>query len=46
MVGQKVLGSNVNANSTSVDMSSLPSGTYMLQIETANASKTIKLIKQ
>ena len=46
MVGQQVLGSNVNANSTSVDMSSLPSGTYMLQIETANASKTIKLIKQ
>lgn len=46
MIGQQVISSKVNATTASVDMSSLPSGSYMLQIETANASKVVKLIKQ
>ena len=46
MIGQEVLHAKVNATSTSVDMSALPSGSYMMQIQTANASKIIKLIKK
>ena len=46
MIGQQVLNAKVNATSTSVDMSALPSGSYMMQIQTANASKVIKLIKK
>ena len=46
LIGQQVLSAKVNANSTSVDMSTLQSGSYLMQIETANASKVIKLIKK
>ena len=46
LIGQQVLSAKVNATSTSVDMSTLASGSYLMQIETANASKVIKLIKK
>ena len=45
MVGQQVLVGKVNATTASVDMSTLPAGSYLVQIQTANGSKMIKLIK-
>ena len=45
MVGQQVLVGKINATATYVDMSTLPAGSYLVQIQTANGSKMIKLIK-
>lgn len=45
IVGQKVTAKNVNALSTTVDMSNLASGTYFVKVQTANAARTIKVVK-
>lgn len=46
MLGQKVLGYEVNAAETAVDMSQLPDGNYILNVSVADAVKTIKVVKK
>jgi len=46
LLGQKVLSVNMNASKGQVDMSNLSSGTYLVKVNTENAVKTIKVIKQ
>jgi len=46
LVGQQVLTQKVNANETQIDMSNLPSGTYMLEVSSGSNSKIVKLIKK
>lgn len=45
IVGQKVTAKNVNALSTTVDMSNLAAGTYFVKVQAANAARTIKVVK-
>jgi hypothetical protein len=45
IVGQKVTSKNVNALSTTVDMSNLAAGTYFVKVQAANAARTIKVVK-
>jgi len=45
LVGQLVLVKNVNNTSTQVDLGELASGTYMVKVQTDNASKVVKVIK-
>ncbi|MBF6640390.1 T9SS type A sorting domain-containing protein [Flavobacterium sp. J49] len=45
LVGQKITAKNVNAISTTVDMSPLAGGTYFVKVQAENASRTIKVIK-
>jgi len=46
MLGQKVLAKNVNADTTQIDMSHLPSATYLVKVSAENVSKTIKVVKK
>ena len=46
LLGQQVLLMNVNATKGQVDMSNLATGTYLVKVNTENAVKTIKVIKQ
>jgi len=46
IVGQQVIAKTVNANMSQVDMSSLPSGTYMVKVTSNNEVKTIKVVKE
>lgn len=46
--GQEVIGNRVQVDSSrtlSLDMSNYPSGVYMLQLQSAHISKTLKLVK-
>lgn len=45
IVGQKVTSKNVNALSTTVDMSNMAAGTYFVKVQAANAARTIKVVK-
>lgn len=46
LLGQEVLVKKMNDNKGQVDMSSLPIGTYLVKVNTENAVKTIKVIKE
>ena len=46
LVGQKVMTITPNATKVVLDMSRLPAGTYMIQVNADTASKVIKLIKK
>jgi hypothetical protein len=46
ILGQEVKTNVVNATETLVDMSTLPSGTYMVKVTADDLVKTIKVIKQ
>jgi len=46
LLGQTVLTQNVNAETTQVNLSGLAAGTYILQVANANASTTVKIVKQ
>ena len=46
LLGQQVLTMNVNATKGQIDMSNLATGTYLVKVNTENAVKTIKVIKQ
>jgi Secretion system C-terminal sorting domain len=46
IVGQEVIAKTVNANMSQVDMSALPSGTYMVKVTSNNEVKTIKVVKE
>jgi len=46
IIGQQMLMVDMNANKGQVDMSNMPSGTYLVKVTTENAVKTIKVIKE
>ena len=46
LIGQKVLALKPHSTDVQLDMSMLPPATYLVQINTENASKIIKVIKQ
>lgn len=46
LIGQKVLALKPHSTDFQLDMSMLPPATYLVQINTENASKIIKVIKQ
>ena len=46
LLGQQVLLKNVNATKGQIDMSTLASGTYLVKVNSENAIKTIKVIKE
>lgn len=45
LVGQRIDAKNVNAISTTVDMSHLAKGTYFVKVQAENAARTIKVMK-
>ncbi|HEU4497580.1 MAG TPA: T9SS type A sorting domain-containing protein, partial [Flavobacterium sp.] len=45
MVGQQLMIKSVNSNETQLDMSSLPAGSYLLEVAAGSKSKIVKLIK-
>ncbi|OYU79906.1 MAG: hypothetical protein CFE23_11665 [Flavobacterium sp. BFFFF1] len=46
MVGQQVLSKTINATSTALDLSALAQGTYAVKVNTGNATKVVKVVKQ
>ncbi len=46
MLGQQMLVKNVNASETSVDMSQLADGAYVVNVTAGNSVKTIKVVKK
>ncbi|TPD70679.1 GEVED domain-containing protein [Flavobacterium microcysteis] len=46
LIGQQVMTRTINDDKGQIDMSGLPSGTYMVKVTADNAVKTIKIIKQ
>ncbi len=45
MLGQTLMTKNVNANTTQIDMASLPTGNYFVKVTVEGAVKTIKIVK-
>lgn len=45
-VGQKVIEKNINYNEAVLDMSALPSGSYIAKVAFENQIKTIKVVKE
>ncbi|MBU2928579.1 S8 family serine peptidase [Winogradskyella psychrotolerans] len=45
-LGQVILNQSINETSTSIDVSNLASGIYLIQFSTSGISKTFKIIKQ
>lgn len=46
ILGQEVVRKLVNENSTTIDMSSLVNGSYLVKIKSNDLTKTIKVVKQ
>lgn len=46
LLGQEVLSKVINANESQIDMSSLPKGTYLVNVTAEGLTKTIKVIKE
>lgn len=46
LLGQEVLSKTVNANESQIDMSSLPRGTYLVNVTAEGLTKTIKVVKE
>lgn len=46
LLGQKIIDRAINANSTAIDMSSLPSGGYIVRITSDSQTRSIKIIKE
>jgi hypothetical protein len=45
MLGQTLMTKDVNANTTQIDMTSLPTGNYFVKVTVEAAVKTIKIVK-
>lgn len=45
LMGQQVTGKTINQTDYALDMSSLPSGTYLVKMSSEGASKTVKVLK-
>lgn len=46
LLGQEVITKWVKANETSIDVSALPSGTYLIKVAVNDTVKTVKVVKQ
>lgn len=46
LLGQQVVVMDMDSNKGQIDMSNMPSGTYLVKVATENAVKTIKVFKQ
>jgi alpha-tubulin suppressor-like RCC1 family protein len=46
LVGQEVFSKSINANETTIDVSNLSAGTYLVKVQVDNEAKTIKVIKK
>jgi hypothetical protein len=46
LLGQQVAFKKMNADKGQIDLSNLAAGTYLVRVNTENAVKTIKVIKQ
>jgi len=46
ILGQEVLAKSINATQATIDMSSLPTGAYLVRLASDNQVKTIKVIKE
>ncbi|AWA28670.1 hypothetical protein HYN48_00430 [Flavobacterium magnum] len=46
MFGQQVLAKTINAATADLDLSALSSGTYIVKVNTADAVKVVKVVKQ
>ena len=46
LLGQEVITKWVNANETSIDVSALPSGTYLIKVNTNDKVQSLKVVKQ
>jgi len=46
MLGQQVLAKSVNASEGQLDMTALPTGTYMVKAASAKGMRTIKIVKE
>jgi len=46
ILGQQIMNSNLNTNTTTVDLSGLPSATYLVKVTSENVSKTFKVVKK
>ena len=46
MLGQKLISRNVDAASAQIDMSQLPTGTFLVKAASGNLSKTYKVVRQ
>lgn len=46
LLGQEVVSKSVNSNETSINVSDLAAGTYLVKVTSDNEVKTVKIIKQ
>lgn len=46
LLGQEVITQSINANETSIDVSQLPVGAYLVKVNAGDTVKTVKVIKQ
>ncbi|HLA55026.1 MAG TPA: choice-of-anchor J domain-containing protein [Flavobacterium sp.] len=46
MLGQQVMAKSINATNTQLDLSGLSQGTYMVRVNTTDATKVVKVVKQ
>jgi hypothetical protein len=46
ILGQEVSAKSINATQAAIDMSNLPSGTYLVRLTSENQVKTIKVVKE
>ena len=46
VIGNLILGKNINNNKTNIDVSSLPSGLYILKVKTENSELIRKFVKE
>lgn len=46
ITGQQILFKNINDSNTNIDISALPSGIYLLQVENAKSIQSIRIIKE
>jgi hypothetical protein len=46
MLGQELFTKTINATETQLDMSNLPTGTYLVEVTAGDVSKTIKVVKK
>ncbi len=46
MLGQQVISRSANASETTVDMSALPAGTYVVKATAENVAKTFRVVKE
>ncbi|MBA5793624.1 T9SS type A sorting domain-containing protein [Flavobacterium sp. xlx-214] len=46
LTGQRILGKDYDSNEVKIDLSTCSSGTYIVRVQTANASQFVKVVKK